>query len=207
MNIRQVVVTGKNQVELQNLELNEKSLGPEEILIETERTVISAGTELANYTAADPTVYTKGAWNAYPWKSGYGNVGILRAMGSAAGKVGAARNPFVDRQQGDSETLKVGQRVFTFGPHASHHLYDTKRMVASMPGDVPLEEAAAARMAHVALTALDVDQEFQNAAPKYNRWVAVFGLGLVGNLAAQMFQIKGDTVIGVDPSENRRALA
>lgn len=190
MKIRQVVVTGKNQVELQNLELNENDLGAEEILVETERTVISAGTELANYIAADPSVYTRGAWNAYPWKSGYGNVGIVRAAGE---KVSRA---------------KIGQRVFNFGPHASHHRYNAQtRMVVPLPDDLPLDEAAAARMAHVALTALDVDQEHYTATPRYNRWVAVFGLGLVGNLAAQMFQIKGDRVIGVDPAGKRRALA
>lgn len=40
-----------------------------------------------------------------------------------------------------------------------------------------------------------------------NPWVAVFGLGLVGNLAAQMMRIQGCRVIGVDPVAERRALA
>ena len=40
-----------------------------------------------------------------------------------------------------------------------------------------------------------------------NPWVVVFGLGLVGNLASQMFQIHGSRVIGVDPVAERRELA
>ncbi len=201
MKIRQVVVTGKNQVELQNLDLDESKLGADEILIETERTVISAGTELANYTAADPTVFTKGAWNAYPWKSGYGNVGIVRAVGGS-GQTGAAKNPFVDKQAGGKEIpVAIGDRVFTFGPHSSHFIYSTRRLIVPVSAGVSLNEAAAARMGHVALTALDV------ASSPTGKWVVVFGLGLVGNLAAQLFRIAGAHVIGVDPAEKRRALA
>ena len=40
-----------------------------------------------------------------------------------------------------------------------------------------------------------------------NDWVVVFGLGLVGNLAAQLFAIDGARVIGVDPVPARRELA
>jgi len=43
--------------------------------------------------------------------------------------------------------------------------------------------------------------------PQYYRWVVMFGLGMVGNLAAQLFRLTGAHVIGVDPSETRRRLA
>lgn len=49
MQIQQVIVTGQNQVELQDVEFS-ASLGPDEFLVDTEFTCISAGTELANYT-------------------------------------------------------------------------------------------------------------------------------------------------------------
>jgi hypothetical protein len=76
MKIREVVVTGQNQVELQDATLDDTSLGSNELLIETEYTYISTGTELANYTGREPKVFQKGAWCAYPWRSGYANVGI-----------------------------------------------------------------------------------------------------------------------------------
>jgi threonine dehydrogenase-like Zn-dependent dehydrogenase len=38
-------------------------------------------------------------------------------------------------------------------------------------------------------------------------WVAVFGLGMVGNFAAQAFRILGCRVIGIDPNSERRTLA
>lgn len=183
MNIQQIVVTGQNQVELQELALDERALGPEQALIRTEQTFISAGTELANYTGTDPTVFVAGSWNAYPWKSGYANVGVVVAVGDAVKRV------------------KPGDRVFSFGPHASHFVYDTRRLIVPLPTDIPGDIGAAIRMAHVAMTATDVAQ------PIAGRWVAVFGLGTVGNLAAQLFGALGAKVIGVDPAAFRRDLA
>jgi threonine dehydrogenase-like Zn-dependent dehydrogenase len=56
-------------------------------------------------------------------------------------------------------------------------------------------------MAGVAMTAPIV------ADLRGDQSVAIFGLGLVGNLAAQAFHIRGCRVIGVDPVAARRALA
>jgi 2-desacetyl-2-hydroxyethyl bacteriochlorophyllide A dehydrogenase len=182
MHIRQVVVTGPCQVELQKLELEEK-IGPEQLLIDSEYTFISAGTELANYTGREPRVFQQGSWCAYPWRSGYANVGVVRAAGE---RVSRAR---------------VGQRVFTYGPHASSFLYSEKRLVAPVPGELDPALVASSRMAGVALTALVL------AEIRGNPWVAVFGLGMVGNLAAQAFGLHGGRVVGIDPVAHRRQLA
>ena len=82
MEIKQVVVTGQNQVELQQSEIDDQNLGPNDIFVDTEYTFISAGTELANYTGKEPKVFQPGSWCAYPWQSGYANVGIVRAIAS-----------------------------------------------------------------------------------------------------------------------------
>jgi len=183
MNHRQVVVTGQNAVELQAATVNEAALGPDELLIETEATFISAGTELANYTGKEPKVFQPGQWCTYPWKSGYANVGIVRATGN------------------DVTRVKVGERVFSYGNHASLVRYSQRRLVIPVAEDIPPVLAAAARMAGVAMTAIIVSEI------RGNPWVAVFGLGAVGNLAAQLFRIRGCRVIGVDPVAYRRTLA
>lgn len=182
MQIHQVIVTGRNQVELQDVALNE-SLGPDEFLVATECTFVSAGTELANYTGTEPMVFQPGAWCAYPWRSGYANVGIVTAVG-----------PHVTR-------VKTGQRVFTCGPHASVIKASQRGMVIVVPDGLDPAVAAASRMAGVAMTAVAV------AKIGLHPWVVVFGLGMVGNLAAQAFRILGGRVIGVDPMPERRALA
>jgi 2-desacetyl-2-hydroxyethyl bacteriochlorophyllide A dehydrogenase len=183
LEIKNVVVTGQNKVELQTAEIDDKNLGPRDLLIETEYTFISTGTELANYTGKEPKVFQPGAWCAYPWKSGYSNVGIVKAVGNNVTRA------------------KVGDRIFTYGNHASFIRGNESSLVIKVPDDIDPSIAAASRMAGVAATAIVVGEM------KYNPWVVVFGLGLVGNLACQFFHIKGCRVIGVDPVDFRRKLA
>jgi 2-desacetyl-2-hydroxyethyl bacteriochlorophyllide A dehydrogenase len=183
MNIHQVVVTGQNQVELQQAKLDDRPLAPDELLIETEASFISAGTELANYTGKEPRVFQPGQWCTYPWRSGYANVGIVRDVGAAVKRVA------------------VGQRVFSYGNHASFVRYNQQRLVIPVPAGLDPALAAASRMAGVAITSIIVSEI------RDNPWVAVFGLGLVGNLAAQFYRRRGCRVIGVDPVEHRCRLA
>lgn len=183
MNIKQVVVTGQNQVELQAATASAEPLGPDDLLIATEATFISAGTELANYTGKEARVFQPGQWCTYPWKSGYANVGVVLATGS------------------DVKRVNVGERVFSYGNHASQVRYNQRRLVIPVPAGISPVLAAASRMAGVAMTSIIVS-EIQD-----NPWVAVFGLGTVGNLAAQMFRLRGCRVIGIDPVDYRRKLA
>jgi threonine dehydrogenase-like Zn-dependent dehydrogenase len=183
MEISQIVVKGQNRVEMERLEVRERDLQPDELMIETEQTFISAGTELANYTAKEPKVFQPGTWCSYPWKSGYANVGIVREIGA------------------NVTTAKRGERVFTYGNHASLVFYDQRRLVIPVPQDIEPDVAASSRMAAVAFTSLILSEI------RGNPWVIVFGLGMVGNLAAQAFCIRGCRVIGVDPVERRCKLA
>ena len=183
MKIREVVVTGQNQVELQTADIDAPVLAPGELLIDTEYTFISSGTELANYTGREPKVFQKGAWCEYPWRSGYANVGIVRKVGTGVTRAAP------------------GDRVFTYGQHASTIRYSQDRLIAPVREAVDPAVVAASRMAGVAMTAIVVGEIGTNP------WVVVFGLGLVGNLASQMFQIHGCRVIGVDPVAERRDLA
>jgi 2-desacetyl-2-hydroxyethyl bacteriochlorophyllide A dehydrogenase len=185
MKTKQVVVNAKEEVSLQEFPFDETNLQSNELIIETERSFISAGTELAIYTAADKEVYTPGYWAAYPFKSGYANVGMVL-------DAGAQYRHF------------VGRRVYTNGPHASLVRYATNlrnNLVAPVPENISLEEAVSARMAMVAISGLEASK------PRYIRWVVIIGLGMVGNMAAQLYRITGAQVIGVDPSETRRRLA
>jgi len=185
MQIQQAVIPGQNTIELHSLSLDTENFGTNELLIETERSFISAGTELANYTGADANVFRPGSWCAYPWKPGYANVGTVLEAGT-------------------EHRHLIGKRVFTNGVHASHHRYATDarhKLVAEVPPGLSSEEAVAARMAMIAMAGLDASK------PQYVRWVVVIGLGMVGNLAAQLFRLTGANVIGVDPSQRRRDLA
>jgi 2-desacetyl-2-hydroxyethyl bacteriochlorophyllide A dehydrogenase len=182
MKIQQVIVTGQNQVELQDVEFD-ANLGPDQFLVKTESTFISAGTELANYTGKEPMVFEPGSWCAYPWRSGYANVGIVSEVGK------------------DVTRVELGQRVFTCGAHASVIKARQDMLAIEVPEGLNSGVAAAARMAGVATTSIVV------ADIGLSPTVVVFGLGMVGNLAAQAFRILGARVIGVDLMPERRELA
>ena len=110
-------------------------------------------------------------------------------------------------------------RVLSFGNHVSHHYVSLSDpvglrtiagqsfasgippLIALIPDDVSSEVAVAARMAGVAISALRV------STAQAGDSVAVFGLGLVGNLCAQFFQTQGCRVYGIDPMPARRKLA
>ncbi len=182
---RAAVVSAANQVAVEPIEVP-RVLGPHDALVETEATFISTGTELANFTGTDPGVHRPGSWNAFPARPGYANCGRIVRLGS------------------EVHDRAVGERVFSMGPHASHHvlaLDDPTVLAVRAPDEIPSDLAAAVRMGLVSITSLHV------ADLALNDWVAVFGLGLVGNLAAQMFALAGARVVGVDPLPARRALA
>lgn len=173
----------KRHVELQSAALDTK-LADGEFLIRTERTFVSAGTELANYLAKDPAVYQKGSWCAYPWRPGYANVGVVEATGGAVTRV------------------KKGDRVFSLAAHASYAKLSQNDLVVPVPDGMDPAVAAASRMAGVATSAMAIADRSMHQPV-----VLVFGLGIVGNLAAQSFQILGARVAGVDPIPSRRHLA
>lgn len=182
---RAAIVREANLVEIEEIDIP-GPVGPNEVLVQTECTFISAGTELANFTGLDPGVHVPGSWNQFPARPGYANCGRVIELGSAV------------------DSLTLGDRVFTQRKHVSHHIVsvdDPDTIVVLVPQDVPSDLAAAVRMGMVAITAPQV------ADHHVNDWVVVFGLGLVGNLAAQLFQLDGARVIGVDPEHARRQLA
>lgn len=144
------------------------------ILIETECSIVSPGTELACLAGVE-------AWAPLPIVPGYGSIGRVLETGPAV------------------EGIAPGQRVFTYGQHARHSLTD--RLVIPLGEDVDPAKAVFARMAGISITALRV------SGVELGDAVAVFGLGIVGNLAAQLFKLAGCEVIGIDLSPKRRELA
>src|ERR1700692_1981221 len=103
MKARQVVITGPNAVAVREVELPDPA--PNQILVQTEASVISAGTELAVYTGThqwlkDPNLPAcKSAC-----EPGYTAAGVVAAVGSAV------------------PHWKPGDRVSYPGNHASAEL-------------------------------------------------------------------------------------
>ena len=139
-------------------------LGPEDVLIGTEYSLVSAGTELAKLSGLQKV--------DYPFVPGNRAVGKVLAVGSAV------------------RDLQPGIRVFSHIPHASHAL--ATRLRVAVPDDVEPCMAPMVGLALVGMTAVRVGQV------ELGDRVAVIGLGVVGNLTAQLLEAAGAQVIGID---------
>jgi len=149
------------------------TLQPDDVLIQTRYSLVSAGTELAKLTGLQQV--------NYPFVPGNRAVGEVVAVGRDVTKF----------QQGDF--------VFSHTTHASHTL--ATRLCVPIPADVDPQASALVGLALVAMTALRIGEV------ELGDRVAVIGMGLVGNLAAQLLQLAGADVIAIDLAPGRLAKA
>ena len=185
MKSRRVVVLGVNQVEVQEAEL--PAVGPGEMLLEAECSLISAGTELTGVGGL--TFGARGEPGARerapgPRQIGYSFVGTVREVGR------------------DVTGWKPGQRVAGQAPHGSHAVVAASRPFVAVPEGLPAEQAAFAVLMAISLNGVRMAQ-VQIGEP-----VAVVGQGLVGQLAGQFARINGARpVVALDAVDERLAIA
>lgn len=180
MNYRKIVFTAPGKVELQHDSFAEKIEQPTEVIIRTHFSLVSAGTELACLADLED-------WFDIPGTPGYSAVGEIVEKGS------------------DVENLEVGDIVYTYGPHAEMFKIDTtcrwSGLCLKIPEGLDPDIAIFARMAQIAMTSIRVSDI------QLGDYVAVTGLGPIGNLAAQEAQLQGAKVIAIDINDRRIELA
>lgn len=186
MKTKYAVITSKETCEIKTEVVNPEKLNRQDILVSAYYSMISAGTELAGFSALSPGVYQKGSWNAYPWRSGYGLVGKAEKIGE------------------DIHHIKEGERVFCFGNHAQHQIWPLAKVMENpsysafpVRNNLDDQTLTASRMALVAVTGPQI------SGVELGDTVAVFGLGMVGNIAAQYYRHLGARVIAFDTSKMR----
>jgi 2-desacetyl-2-hydroxyethyl bacteriochlorophyllide A dehydrogenase len=186
MQARQAVVVEPYQVAVREVELPPP--GPNQILVATEVSAVSAGTELAVYTGThqwlkDPNLPD---WK-FPFRSGY----------SAAGKIVAVGSTVTGWQPGD--------RVSYPGNHASAELLTIgheRGRLWKLPPTLDAEKAAWACIARYGLGAA------VRAGITLGRSAAVLGLGMIGQFSLRCLVAAGaQPVIGIDSVAMRRQAA
>ena len=169
---QKIIFPGVNQVALQPVQ-ERFELGPDDVLLQSRYSLISAGTELAKLTGLQQV--------DYPFTPGNRAIGAVIAVGE------------------DVSDVRVGDLLFSHSAHVSHSLAASFRI--SVPPAVDARDSALVGLAMVAMTAVRVGQvELGDRA-------AVIGMGLVGNLAAQLLRQAGADVIAIDLSAARLDLA
>lgn len=181
MRARGVVFVGPEQAELEEYDVSAGNLGPHEALVESEYSIISAGTEgsfFTNLMPKTPPIY-RAQPIIYPARTGYGHLGTVLATGS------------------EVKNINPGDRILTFSRHGSIVQANTARFALQVPSDIDGRLAIFTRMAGVAISAV------RSSSVQAGDRVAIIGMGLVGNFAAQLFQLAGAEVIAFDISEMR----
>src|SRR5215207_2753325 len=136
--------------------------GQGQVLVATEASAISPGTELAVYTGIhqwlnDPTR----TWPRFPFVPGYSAVGRVAALGEGV------------------ETLAVGDRLVWPGRHETHALLkpaDPNTAIWRIAENVPASVASLALITRFPLTAL------VRAENLLGQSVAVMGQGTIGQI-------------------------
>lgn len=162
-------------------------LEPNQVLVETLASAISAGTELLIYRGQAPidipldeTIPSLSTTLKYPLKYGYAAVGRVSALGS---KVSPEWR---------------GRCVFAYNPHESHFMSVPEELIPLPPTLSPEEGALLANME----TAINF---LTDGRPLIGEQVAVFGLGVVGLLTtALLAQFPLASLVTLDPIQLRR---
>lgn len=191
---RAVTFTGPREIGIREYE--EPPLRPHEVRLRTLYSGISAGTELTAYRGSNP--YLSKQWDAdrrlfldgqvslqHPIEGwGYEEVGEIVEVGSEVAKV------------------QTGEIVWgTWGHKSTTLVEEDEAAKRRLPSGVDPMLGIFARIGAIALNAvLDADVHL-------GEYVAVFGQGVPGLIAAQLARLNGGTVIAVDGIPRRLELA
>ncbi len=173
-----------------------RSLAPNEVRLRTLYSGISAGTELTAYRGTNPYLHKR--WDDqrrlfiageeprhYPMPGwGYEEIGEIVEVGA------------------ESAGLELGQRVYGTWGHRTEHVvtadYARSRILA------PHVDPILGIFSQIGAIALN---GILDAEIRLGETVAVFGLGVVGQLVAQLARLSGARVVVVDLIESRLELA
>ncbi len=176
-----VIITAKGKAEIQTEQIDTTELKPNEAIIDTSTSLISAGTELSRVFAIKEGF-------SYPVRPGYSSIGTVVKKGEGL------------------EDLKIGDKVFYTGRHASVNRFSRSDKtqgpkIFKIPEDMDDSEASLICLGLVAMNGVNATDI------KLGDTLAVFGLGTIGMMAALLYQELGARVIAVDPVVSRCQLA
>ncbi len=186
---------------------------PGTILIRVKFSSISAGTEMSGLKSASQPLWKRALKNPKAVKSAVemaATRGLTHTRNVIQGKL-AEGNPTgysasgIVLEVGDGvENIQPGDRVACAGAQCAHHaeiICVPRNLTTLLPKELRLPVASTVTLGTIAL------QGVRRAQPTLGETFAVIGLGILGQLAAQMLRANGCRVIGTDLDSSRVELA
>lgn len=184
MENKQIVFTKKDTAEL--LTVPVKEMGEGDVIVETEFSSISCGTEKANITGdSNISIGQENLPVVFPRYLGYSCAGVIVAKGSAV------------------KSVEIGDRVaVSWSVHAKYNVVNEKNVVKIEYDSVSTKDAALCHIATFPMAAL------RKTRLEIGESMLVMGLGILGLMAVQFAKAAGAVpVIAVDPVAERREKA
>ena len=186
---------------------------PGTLLVRVKFSSISAGTELSGLESASQPLWKRALKNPKAVKSTVemaATRGLTHTRNVIQGKL-AEGNPTgysasgIVLEVGDGiENIQSGDRVACAGAQCAHHaeiIRVPRNLAVPLPKELSLPVASTVTLGAIAL------QGVRRAQPTLGETFAVIGLGILGQLAAQMLRANGCRVIGTDLDSSRIELA
>jgi 2-desacetyl-2-hydroxyethyl bacteriochlorophyllide A dehydrogenase len=177
-NLRSAIL-GVRDVTFQEIDL--PTLSADQVRVRTHYSLISPGTEVAMFNGshigfADP----ENRYAKFPFLPGYSAIGEVIEMGN------------------EVSHLKAGDHIYYYGKHERIGTAETRTSVVLIPpAGIDPKHVPFVRLAQVSYTALAASEGVPAGL------VAVVGLGMIGNFAAQLYQRAGATVFAFDTLQAR----
>ena len=186
---------------------------PGGVLVRTEYSVVSAGTEMMKVNESKLSLLAKARARPDQVKKVAQSIsqqGLLPTVRKVLSRLDEL-TPLGYSLAGTVIEIGAGIREFTVGQrvacggnlHALHSEYNwvPKNLCVTVPDHVPSEHAAFTTVGAIAM------QGFRQAEARLGETACVIGLGLIGQLLLQILRAAGITVIGIDIDEDRCRLA
>jgi predicted dehydrogenase/threonine dehydrogenase-like Zn-dependent dehydrogenase len=189
-------------------EAPEPVVTPKHVLVNPLYSLISSGTESASIhegiireVAENPSQLRK-VWDGVKAMGPVATVAEVRAKFQEYATLGYAGAGIVQDRHSSVTEFKVGDRVAYGGEGTGHGetILASQNLIVRVPDEVQFRHACFTTLGSIALNSIRISEVSVGDV------VAVIGLGLVGQLVAQLARLQGARVIGIDLRADRVAL-
>lgn len=183
------------------------------VLVAVHYSCISAGTEISSMKNSGSPLWQRAIQQPQNVKKvlqSVNNIGLARTYSLVTGQLSAG-NPTGYSAAGtvlavgeDIKDLRPGDRVACAGAQCAHHaeiIAVPRNLTVLVPDNLDYSSAATVTLGAIAM------QGVRRASPTLGESFVVLGLGILGQLTAQILQANGCRVIGLDIDHQRIQLA